>query len=232
MHDRNRDERHGDRRVLRLPEPDAEFCRLDLDRRVVVRRAHGARGGRDPCGAVRRMRRGLRLDGGVVALCDRHGRRWRRRRRRSVRPVRDSVRADHGRRLCDDRAAAYARLRDDVGAAGGNCGDDAPACVDESGGEVPRSDHGRRRARVANHLVAAASARLLHHQRRRRRAGNHVGGARARPEEEAGLYSRHGRDGAPRGARAARLFWKSRRRNRDGSRSSARASRTKISTWR
>ena len=33
-------------------------------------------------------------------------------------------------------------------------------------------------------------------------------------------------------ARGSAIFWKSRRRNRDGSRSSARASRTKTSTWR
>ena len=39
----------------------------------------------------------------------------------------------------------------------------------QPGGEVPRADHGRGRARVAHRLVAAAPARLLHHQRRRRR---------------------------------------------------------------
>ena len=41
-------------------------------------------------------------------------------------------------------------------------------------GQVPRSDHGRRRARVAHRLVAAAPARLLHHLRRRRRARGDV----------------------------------------------------------
>ena len=179
------------------------FVDVDQYRRLVVRRSHGPRGGRDQRRPVRSRGGGLRIDSGLVALRDRHRRR--RRRRRSLRPVRISFRSHDRRRLCDDRAAPHARLRHHARAARRNRGDDAPACLDESGREVSRSDHRRGRARLARDLVAAASARLLHHQRWRRRAGDHLGRARARPEEEARLYSRRGRDRASRGARPARL---------------------------
>ena len=47
-------------------------------------------------------------------------------------------------------------------------------------GQVPRADHGRRRAGLARRVLAAAPARLLHHQRRRRRRGGDQRRARAR----------------------------------------------------
>ena len=109
---------------------------------------------------------------------------------------------------------------------------DAPACLDESGRQVSRSDHGRGRARLARYLVAVAFARLLHHQRWRWRVGHHLGRTRARPEEEARLYSWRGRDRAPCGPRPARLP-----RDRRGPVGpprlrALRASPTKTSTWR
>ena len=91
------------------------------------------------------------------------------------------------------------------GAARRGRGDDAPACVDESGGEVSRSHNGRGRARVAGDFVAAASARLLHHLRWRRRAGHNLGGTRARFEEEAGLYPRRRGDRSSRRRGPSRL---------------------------
>jgi acetyl-CoA C-acetyltransferase len=44
----------GDRRILRLPEPDAQLCRFDQYRRLVLRRPYRARGRRDQRRPVRR----------------------------------------------------------------------------------------------------------------------------------------------------------------------------------
>src|SRR4029077_13171005 len=95
LHHRNRNERDGNRRLLRLPEPDPELRRLDVDWRLGLRRAYGACGGGDSCRTVRRVRGGLRIDGGVLAIRDRN----RRRERHVGRPgrsVRATVRADPG----------------------------------------------------------------------------------------------------------------------------------------
>ena len=76
------------------------------------------------CRTVRSRGGCLRIDRGLGALRDRH--RWWRRRRRSLRPVRISLRSDHRRRLCDDRAAPYARIRHHARAARRNRRHDAP----------------------------------------------------------------------------------------------------------
>ena len=102
----------------------------------------------------------LRQHGGVGALRDRHRRRLR---RRSARQLRRALRSDDRRRLRDGRAAPHARVRHDERAARRDRRDDAPPRGAEPGREVPRSDHGRGRARLARDLVAAAPARLLHH---------------------------------------------------------------------
>ena len=189
LHDRDRDERDGHRRALRLPQPDAELRRFDLDRRLVVRRPHRACRGRDRGRTVRGRGGGIRLDRGLGSAS------------RSAPAVEAvaAIRCDQYEVpfgpttvgcLRDDRAAPHARIRHHVRAARRDRGHDAPARFDESGGQVSRSDHGRGRAGLAGHFLAAASARLLHHQRRRRRAGGDLGRARARPEEEAGLHAR------------------------------------------
>ena len=76
--------------------------------------------------------------------------------------------------------------------------------VEQPERQVPRSDHGRGRARLAHHLLAAPPARLLHHLRRRRRAGAHVGRAGARPRAAAGRHPRRRRGGAAPRHRTAR----------------------------
>ena len=57
---------------------------------------------------------------------------------------------------------------------------------------LPRPDHDRRRARVADAGVAAAPARLLPRDRRRGRVRDDVGRAGPRPAEAAGLRARRG----------------------------------------
>ena len=209
--------------LLRLPESDAELCRFDqrsAARSFVAHTAHAAAAiAAGLCEvavvvygstAASRASRSAPAAEAVAAIrCDQY---------------RGALRADHGRLLRDDRAAPHARIRHHAGAARRDRGDDAPARLDESGGQVSRSDHGRGRAGLARDFLAAASARLLHHQRRRRRAGDDLGRARARSEEEAGLYPRRGARPCAIGARVSATSSRSRRRNPAASPSSAPAS--------
>ncbi len=124
--------------------------------------------------------------------------------RRPARPLRGAVRPDGRRRLRDGRAAPHARVRHDVRAARRDRRHHAPPRGAEPGGQVPRPDHRRGRARLAHRLVAAASARLLHHLRRRRRARRDPAPSAPATEQEAGLRPRRRRGGAPHRDRPAK----------------------------
>ena len=217
-------------RAVRLSQPDAELCRFDLsaDRSFVAHTMHAAAAiAAGLCkvavvvygstAASQRFAIGTGGGGGGSDPCDQFD---------------GAVRADYGRLLCDDRAAPHARIRHNFRAARRNSGHDAPARFDESGGQVSRTDHGRGCDGLADHFLAAASARLLHHQRRRRRAGGDLGRARARPQEEAGLHPRMRRDRAASGARAARFHGDGGVAIGASSPSSAPESLQAISTWR
>ena len=86
-------------------------------------------------------------------------------------PLRHGVRVpdrDHARRvLRDGRAASHAPVRHDARTARVDLGADARARGPQPERDVPRSDHGRRRARFEARRRPAAQARLLRDLRRR-----------------------------------------------------------------
>ena len=84
-------------------------------------------------------------------------------------PVRGAVRQLARRLLRDGRAAPHARVRHDVGAARRDRRRRARVRRAQPARHVPRPDHRRRRAQLADDRRPAAQARLLRDLRRRRR---------------------------------------------------------------
>ena len=184
--------RDGNDRALRLPEPDAQLRRFYHDRRMLVCRAHDARGGGDRGRTVRGRGGALWIADFVVALRDRH------RRRRRWRRAPEQYDGPFGVTTVGAYAMVAQRHMHEYGTTPEQLAEVAVTmrlhASMNPAAKYRDLDHRRGCARVARDLLAAASARLLHHLRRRRRAGDHLGRARARSEEEAGLYPRRGGD--------------------------------------
>ena len=92
----------------------------------------------------------------------------------------DAVRPAHADgRVRARRQPPHGGVRHHVGATRADRGRHAPLGSPQPERPLPGTDHGRRRARVADAGVAVAPARLLPRHRRRRRVRDDVGRARA-----------------------------------------------------
>ena len=231
LHDRDRDERDGHRGLLRLPEPDAQLRRLDLDRRLVVRRPYRACRRRDRAPGCARSR--VVVYGSTAA---------------SQRFAIGTGGGGGGSDPCDQYEApfgpttvgAYAMMAQRHMHEYGTTSEQLAEIAVTMRLHASMNPAAKYRDPITvedvlasrDHFVAAASARLLHHQRRRRRAGGDLGRARARPARRSrSTSSAAARPCAIRRAASA-TSWRSRRRSRDRSPSSAPASPRTTSTWR